>query len=443
MSRLSYSELFRLALPIILANAAVPLLGLIDTAVIGQTGSAADLGAIALAALIFSFVYWGFGFLRMGTTGFVAQALGAKDKQELHALLFRTLLLGLSIGIVLILLQIPIEQTATYLLKASNDVNARVRDYFYIRIWGAPATLMTFALLGILIGMGWTQQLLWVQLLLNGLNLILNVIFVVGMDLGVAGIALGTVLAEWVAWLFALWLVIQKMEISHPQQRLWQLRQRIFDRIRLVALFRVNSDIMIRTLALITGFAWFAKQGAQFGDHTLAANHILLQFVSLSAFFLDGYANVAEMLVGKAYGQRNQKQFELAIQRSSILAAATACCLALLIFLFGNHFIPWLTKDPVVQQVASEHVFLAALYIACSFAAFQLDGIFIGVTYSQAMRNSTLVALACLIGLGTWWIIPYGNTGLWSAFIVYVVVRAVVLGFYYPRIWSRLLTGTH
>ena len=433
-----YWPLIQLAFPIILANAAVPILGLVDTAVIGQTGTASDLGAIALASLVFSFVYWGFGFLRMGTTGFIAQAAGANHHKELHALVFRTLLIAVSIGLCLIVLQKPIEAVATHVLSASPAVNTGVRDYFYLRIWGAPATLITFALLGILIGMGWTRQLLYVQLLLNGLNILFNLLFVLGWQMGVKGIALGTLCAEWITVFFALFIVLKKMEIHHPLQRFQTLKVRIFNRHHLWALFHVNSDIMIRTLALISGFAWFAKQGADFGDHVLAANHILLQFVTLSAFFLDGFANVAEMRVGQAFGAKNKTRFQSEVRHTTHLAALSALLLSLFIFIFGATFIPWLSQDEAVQHMAMQYTPYAALYILCSFAAFQLDGVFIGVTQSRAMRNATILALIALISLGSWWSTAYGNAGLWAALVVYIVMRAVVLGAYYPSLLRHL-----
>src|SRR5690606_11549779 len=316
----NYIRIIKLAFPVILANAAVPLLGLADTAAIGQTGAAVDLGAIALASLIFNFVYWGFGFLRMGTTGFISQAAGANDVDETHALLFRAVLLGAGIGILLIILQRLIGETAISLLKTSAEIKTLVGDYFYIRIWGAPATLITFTLLGTFIGMGWTKHLLIVQLFLNGLNILLNVLFVVGYDFGVRGIALGTVLAEWSTLFFASYLLVKKMQLGHLGHRFRRLRELVFNNAKLLALVKVNGDIMIRTLALLTGFAWFANQGADFGDNVLAANHVLLQFVSLSAFFLDGYAHVAEMLTGNADGARNKTLFAQQVRHSSVLA---------------------------------------------------------------------------------------------------------------------------
>src|SRR5690606_17966087 len=243
----NYIRIIKLAFPVILANASVPLLGLADTAAIGQTGAAVDLGAIALASRIFNFVYWGFGFLRMGTTGFVSQAAGANDVDETHALLFRAVLLGGIIGIALILLQQLIGEVAVSLLKASDEIKVLVKVYCYIRTWGAPATLITFPLLGTFIGMGWTQHLLFVQLFLTGLNLLLNVLFVVGFDLGVQGIALGTVIAEWTTLFFASYLLIRKMRLAHLWERIQELQVRVFNKEKLIALFKVNGDIMIRT----------------------------------------------------------------------------------------------------------------------------------------------------------------------------------------------------
>jgi MATE family multidrug resistance protein len=428
-----------LAFPIILANASIPLLGLADTAAIGQTGAAADLGAIALASLVFSFVYWGFGFLRMSTTGFIAQAIGADDSEEIHALIFRSILLGLIIGLVFIVLQKLIGEAAIGLLSASKEIKTLVKDYFYIRIWGAPATLITFSLLGAFIGMGWTRHLLVIQLFLNGLNILLNITFVVGFDLGVKGIALGTVLADWLALFLACYSLIKKLKLKRPWQRLLQLQSRIFNKEKLIALLKVNTDIMIRTLALLSGFAWFANQGAKFGDHILAANHVLLQFVSLSAFFLDGFAHVAEMLTGKAYGAKDKTSFVQEVKRSSTLAAITALMLAISVYALSDLLVPLLTKDIQVQSIASKNTLYAAIYILLSFAAFQLDGIFIGVTKSKEMRNATLMALFVFIGSATILTNSYGNTGLWIAFIIYVVIRAVALGAYYPRILRSIV----
>ena len=434
----SYIYLLKLAFPIILANASVPLLGLVDTAVIGQMGSTADLAAIALATLIFSFVYWGFSFLRMGTTGFVSQAVGAENREELHALLFRSIILGSIIGISLIILQKPIYQVATFFLSASPEVNQLVKDYFVIRIWGAPATLTTFALMGTLLGLGWTKQVLAVQLLLNGLNMALNILFVVFLSMGVKGIALGTIIAEWVTVIYALYLIIKKLEMGPLYSRFKELTALIFDKEKAKAIFVVNGDIMIRTLALLAGFAWFARQGAQFGDATLAANHILLQFISMSAHFLDGFANVTEMLAGQAYGAKNRRRFVRTVMDNSVVAGVSALFLSLLLLIFGSLFIQALTPDSELQHIANQHKAFAAFYIFISFITFLLDGVFVGVTNSKAMRNSTVLALLSMLTAGYLLTGSLGNAGLWIALIVFVMVRGIVLMVYYPRILSKM-----
>lgn len=434
----SYKQILKLAIPIILANASAPLLGLADTATIGQTGTATDLGAIALASLVFSFVYWGFGFLRMGTTGFIAQANGAGDKEEVLAVLYRSVLLGLAIGLALILLQVLIGNTAIWLMSASDEIKELVKAYFYIRIWGAPATLITYALLGSLIGLGWTKELLWVQLLLNGSNILLNILFVLGFSMGVEGIALGTLLAEWITLVCAWFLLAKKLELNSPIQQLKILWIRIMDKAKLLAIFKVNADIMIRTFALLSGFAWFANQGAKFGDETLAANHVLLQFVSLSAFFLDGYAHVSEMFAGNTIGAKDRLNFVDQLKKATKLAGANAVLLGLGIIFLAPFAVSLLTKEFAVQEIAQQHAVYAGIYIMLSFVAFQLDGIFIGATRSKDMRNASIISLVVLIGIGTLLTNYYDNAGLWIAFIIYVVIRGVSLGAYMPKLMREV-----
>ena len=427
----------RLAFPIILANASAPLLGLADTAAIGHTGDAAALGAIALSALIFSFVYWGFGFLRMSTTGFTAQAIGSSDPVEVRSTLLRALALGIGIGIVLIGFQQVIAWASLSLMSASEEVKALVSDYFFVRIWGAPATLATYALLGTLIGLSETKKLLMVQLFLNGINIGLNLLFVLGFGWGIKGIALGTIIAEWMTFGLSLWIVARTIKkMADPEQFFWPWQQ-VFIKHKFVAMLKTNSDIMIRTLALLSGFAWFADQGAKFGDVTLAANHILLQFVSLSAFFLDGYAYVVEMLTGKAIGAKDRQAFLRNLRDSSQLAAVTALLLGLLFFTFGHEAVAFLTIDESVRAVATQHLPYAALYITISFVAFQLDGVFIGATWSKEMRNASIISVLIFIGLGLALVIWKGNQGLWLAFIAYVLVRGISLLAYLPRLLNK------
>jgi MATE family multidrug resistance protein len=433
-----YGALIRLAVPVILANAAAPLLGLADTAVIGHTGDAAAMGAIALGTLIFSFLSWGFAFLRMGTTGFVAQAAGAGDRVEVRAALARALLTAMTIGVLLIVLQWPLRAVALAVFGATAAVEQGVALYFHARIWSAPATLGLYALLGTLIGLGRMRALLALQILLNGLNLILDLWFVLGLGWGVPGVALGTVLAEWAAFAAGLFLVLRVIR-PHPTERvpMWSWPD-IFVRRHWRRMVSTNTDILWRTLALLAGFAWFTNQGARFGDATLAANHILLQFTTLSAFFLDGFAFVLEAQVGHAAGAGQVDRFRVTAWRATLLAGATAMLLALAIAGLGPWFVQRLTTIAAVQELALGHLPWAALYVVCSFPAFQLDGIFVGTSESRPMRDATLVAL--LIFLGASWVAVerWANDGLWLAFVGFVIARGGVLGVYLPRLTRRL-----
>ncbi|RRN55764.1 MATE family efflux transporter [Pseudoxanthomonas sp. SGNA-20] len=435
---LTRAAIARKAWPIILANASVPLLGLVDTAVIGRYGSTADLGALALGALLFNFVYWSFGFLRMATTGFVAQAAGAGDEAEVRAALARPLLLGAGLGVAIWLLQWPLVAGYFALMDASAAVAGTGADYFAARVWGAPAALALYALCGALVGLGRSRTLLAVQLLLNGLNAALDVYLAGVLDLGARGIGYGTAIAEWTTCLVAAVVVWRMLRARHRDGEPFLPWARIGDRARLRRTLAANGDIMVRTLCLLAGFGWFARQGAALGDATLAANHLLLQLVSFSAFFLDGFAYVAEAQVGHAVGARDRARFRRAVRLSSELAVATAAMLAAILWLGGGAMVRLLTTLPDVAAVALAHLPWVALYVLLSVAAFQLDGVFIGATRTRQMRNAALLSVAVFLlaawPAAAWW----GNHGLWAAFVVFVVARALALVPYYRGLDSEL-----
>ena len=288
----SFARVFRLAAPIIVSNVSVPLLGAVDTAVVGHLPDPAYLGGVAVGSTIFSFLYWGFGFLRMGTTGFVAQARGACDGAEIRAVLGRALLTAAALGLLLIALQGPIRSMALGLVGASPAVDDSAAGYVAVRIWSAPATLANYALLGWLFGMQRPKTALVLLVLTNGLNIVLDLWFVVGLGWGVPGVAGASVIADYAAGGLGLFLILRTL----PGRTGWE-RRRLFERTRLFALVRVNRDIFLRTLCLVFAFAWFTVQGARLGDLTLAANAVLLNLQSIMAYGLDGFAFAAEALV--------------------------------------------------------------------------------------------------------------------------------------------------
>ncbi len=435
----SYGRLFAIAWPIVLANIAAPLLGLIDTAVIGNLGQVADLGAIALGSLIFSLIYWGFGFLRMGTTGFTAQAVGADDSAEVRACLARNLVLGLLLAVIVLALQWPLIRIVMSIFEASGPVESGAAAYLQIRIWGMPAALGLFVICGSLIGQGLSRTLMLIQLVMNGLNILLDLLFAGVLHWGVEGVALGTAISEWLAFGLGGWLLVRRLGASQADAEAFWPWARIRQAAALAGALRANRDIMIRTLLMLVCFAWFTNAGARFGDQVLAANHVLLQFVTFSAYFLDGFAFAAESQVGAAYGGRDRQRFDLAVRRSTVWALGTAVALASVLWLCGDALIAGLTDLAPVRSVAGTYLPWAAAYVALSFAAFQLDGVFIGVTATPQMRNASVLSATGFLAVAIWWSRAAGNTGLWAAFVCYVVFRAAALLLYYPGLRARVV----
>lgn len=433
--RISHARVFAVAWPIILANAATPLTGIVDTAVIGRLDDAALLGAIAVGALIFNFLYWGFGFLRMGTTGLTAQAEGAGDELQVRAWIARAAILAAASGTGLLLLQWPIGWAAFNLLEASSAVEGEAGTYLSIRIWGAPAALTVYASMGWFIGLGQSRKVLILTVFQNAVNAVLDILFVAGFGWGVEGVAIGTALAEWSAGLLSVVLVILTLRERNRRTGPVALpRRELRDPHQLGRMLAVNRDIFIRTLLLITAFAWFTAQGAAAGDVVLAANHVLLQFVSFAAFFLDGFAFAAETLVGRAVGARTPVLLADAVRRSTHLAAAAAALLSLGFWLAGPAFIHELTTDNAVRTAAAIFLPYAALQPLAAVWCFQFDGIFIGATRGVEMRNAMIVSFAFYLALWKMLEGPLGNHGLWLAFLGFFLMRGATLWLYYPTV---------
>jgi MATE family multidrug resistance protein len=406
------------------------LLGVVDTAVVGRIPDPAYIGSVAVGTLIFSFVFWAFGFLRMGTTGLTAQALGRRDDAELLGCLGRALLIAVIAGCLLIALQWPIRAVTFGFLEGSAQVESLAASYFDIRIWAAPATLANYAILGWLIGLGRTDIGLVLQLVLNVSNVVLDILFVVGFGWDVRGVAAGTVLAEGIAVVVGMVIVLRharKFGRFRIDFALWlqpdMLRRTI----------AVNADIMIRSLALVFVFVWFMSRGASAGDVVLAANAVLMQFNSVSAYFLDGLAFAAEALVGRAIGARHRDGLLSAIRVTTVWAVGTAAIIVVVLWIGGGYFIDVLTVDAEARAAARTYLPWAALAPLLGVWTFQLDGIFIGATRSREMRNAML--LATMIYLVAWWLLrPFGNHGLWAAFWVSYIARAGTLAPYLPRL---------
>lgn len=427
-------RVWRLAGPLILSNMSIPLLGAVDTAVVGRMPDASYIGAVALGSLIFSYLYWGCGFLRMGTTGLTAQAVGAGDADEARAVLLRAALVGAAFSIVFLSLQVVIGKSAFGLLGASAEVEGHAEVYFRARIWGAPAALANFAVIGWLFGVEKTRYTLAVQVVQNLLNMALDLVFVVKFGWGIRGVAVATVISEYVGLALG---VVFVLKAARGLGGAWR-RDLIADRERLLHLLRVNGDIFIRTLSLITGFAYFTQQGARMGDVTLAANAILMHFQGIQAYGLDAFAHAAEILIGGAVGSGSRDAFRKAVRVSTRWAAGAALLCCLLYAVGGGALIRAMTTIETVRDAARVILPWAIISPIISVWSFQLDGVFLGATRTREMRNGMLMALGVfLVAVHT--LVPiFGNHGLWLALMVYMVARAGALAAYYPRIVRQI-----
>ncbi len=422
-------RVLNIALPIMLSNATVPILGAVDTGVVGQLGEAAPIGAVGMGAVIISFLYWMFGFLRMGTSGLVAQAKGAGDVAETGALLMRALMIAAAAGALFILLQVPLFWLAFQVSPASAEVEALTRSYLSIRVWSAPGAIAVFAITGWLIAMERTRLVLVLQLWMNGLNVVLDLWFVLGLGWGVEGVAIATVIAEWSGAALGLWMC--RPAFSGDQWRDWA---RVFDRARVRRMAAVNGDIMLRSILLEIGFGFFIFQSAKGGDLTLAANQILIQFLHITAYALDGFAFAAEALVGQALGARRRATFRRGAILTSQWGLGCVAALALAFWLSGPTLIETMTTAPDVREVANDYLFWVALAPLVGLPAWMFDGIFIGATRTRDMRRGMLEAF--VVYLAAWAMLTplFGAHGLWLSLYVFFVARGVTLGLRYPAL---------
>ncbi len=435
-AKITHRKVLAIAIPIMLSNVSQPLIGVVDTAVIGRLPEAYYIGAIAIAALIFSFLYWGFGFLRLGTSGLTAQAFGANDEREVAAVLGRALLVALGCGLLLILLSPLLERLVFNLIEGSAQVEKNAAVYFRIRIWSAPFALVNFVMLGWFIGQGRARMAFGLQLFLNLTNMALDALFVLGFGMTAAGVGLGTLLAEIAAAGLGFAVIGRAMR----QGQLTFQRALILDAEKLKRTFAINFDIMVRTWCLVFAFWWHAAQGAKQGDVIVSANAVLMHCFEVAAYLIDGFAYAAEALVGQAVGARSLSRFRDAILISTLWALAVGAILALAILLTGAQIIDALAINPEVRQAARVYLPWVALSAILGVVCFQLDGIFTGATRTQDMRN--MMILSIIVYLVCWWVASrtLGNHGLWLALNVFFIIRAITLGVRMPALEQASFT---
>ncbi len=426
-----------IAVPIMASNISEPLLGLVDTWVIGRLPEAYYIGAIALGATIFSLIFWAFGFLRMGTGGLTAQAEGAGDGEELRAVLARALLIAGVAGAGLIVISPLIEMLAFWLLQGSAEVEHHARTYFQIRVLSAPFALANYAFLGWFIGLGRARTAFALQLVLNLSNIILDVFFVLGMGMTSDGVALGTLAASAIACACGLWAVHSELK---RRSGAWNL-QRILQRAGLKRTAVVNFDIMIRSVAVVFAFTLFTARSAELGDVVLAANTVLMNILAIGTHLIDGFAHSAEALVGQAVGARSLARFRLYARLSSQWAFVIGGLFALATWLSGPFVIDALTVNEEVRETARIYLMWVVAAPIIGVGCYQLDGIFIGATQTRDLRNMMLLSVALYLPAWYYFVLAFGNQGLWASLILFLIVRAITLWVRVPALMRQKFVG--
>ena len=428
-NRVLHRRVLNLTWPVIIANLSLPLAGAVDTAVVGHLPDPVYIGAVALGALIFSTLYWLVGFLRMGTTGFVAQSFGANDLTDVSATFMRGLMIAATIGGVMIVLQVPIGWVVFWFFEASEHVESLAFDYYQIRVWGAVFALSNLVILGMLFGLQRMRTALVLQLVLNGLNIVLDVVFVFGFGWGVAGVATATVISEVVTACAGLWIGWRILKA--PLAKWVELK--ILDRVKLVRLVQVNVNILLRSLCLEIVFIYFIWDSARHSEEILAANAVLLHLLHFLAFGLDGFAHAAEALAGSAYGAKDRARLNRTVAVTLIWSGVVAISFFIVYVLTGELIIGLMTGIDSVRQVANEYlVWLIFAPFVCVWP-FLFDGVYIGMTRTAEMRNCLFIAMVvffCVAVPGAAW---FGNHGLWAGVMVFMLTRGALLALWYPK----------
>jgi MATE family multidrug resistance protein len=424
-------DVFSIAGPAMLANLTTPMLGIVATMAIGRLGDATLLGGVAMASVLFDCTFWLFGFLRMSTVAFTAQALGADDRQEMRALLPRGFIISGAIGALLILLQVPLAYVLLTAMGGSEGVTEAAHRYFTVRIWSAPLVLSNFVVVGWLVGQARASLALGVQIVINAVNMVATLLFVLILDMSIIGAALASVVAEGTGLLLGVIIAwrITGGRLTAP----WAV---LLERDKLKHTMAVNRDILIRTAALITVFLFFTAQGARSGDLLLAANSVLTNFLLISAFFLDGLATAAEQLCGRAYGARNRVGFTSAVRLVIVWGFGFAIALSVIYALGGGVLIDAMTASADVRVLAREFLWLVALAPVLGVFAFAYDGVFIGATWARDMRNLMVLSLVCFFA-GWLLLRPWGNAGLWGALLVHYIARGGLQAMRYPALLRK------
>ena len=418
-------EILQIALPSIVSNITVPLLGLIDVTIVGHLGAASYIGAIAVGGMLFNIIYWIFGFLRMGTGGMTSQAYGRGDEAEMMRLLTRSTGVGMLIALTLIVLQYPIERTAFSLIETTPEVERLAATYFRICIWGAPAVLGLYSFSGWFIGMQNSRYPMFIAITQNIVNILMSLVLVYGLEMKIEGVAIGTLVAQYAGWLMAISLWMHRYKHLRPYAELRSLT----DKGAMRRFFQVNRDIFLRTLCLVSVTVFFTSAGAAQGEVILAVNTLLMQLFTLFSYIMDGFAYAGEALAGKHIGADNRPALRTMVRQLFVWGIALALAFTLIYGIGGEGFLSLLTNEESVITASSTYFYWVLAIPLAGFAAFLYDGIFIGATATGLMLRAMFVASVAFFLIYFGCREAMGNHALWLAFITYLSLRGIVQGY--------------
>lgn len=418
-----YRKICTLAIPNIISNITIPLVGMADLAIAGALGQPHAIGGVAIGTAIFNLLYWNFGFLRMGTSGLTAQSYGRRDMASAAQILVRAVVVALFIALIIIALQYPIESASIWYMDSSQGVEDIASTYFFIRIWAAPATLSLYSFKGWFIGMQNSRIPMWVAIFINIVNIGASILFAFTFEMGVAGVALGTVVAQWSGVGLALFFVMRYYRRFFIRKTLFR---GVFVGEKLKEFFVLNRDIFIRTLCLAVVFTYFTKASSSMGDLALEANTLLMQLFTLFSYFMDGFAYAGEALCGRYYGAGNRPALRRVIRSAFVVGLVVSVGFTALYAFLGNNILLIFSPSVAVLDYANSYMIFAAAVPLAGFAAFLMDGILVGMTRAAIMRNAMIVATALFFGiylsLQPW----LGISALWIAFLVYLFARGAL-----------------
>ena len=433
-AKVTKSYLFKLSIPIFFANLAIPMVGFVDTALMGHLGSEKYLVATSISTSIISMIFWSFGFLRMGTTGLVSQSLGKGDYREIVLTTLRNLSIAIIVGFIILFLKIPIFASINYFFVISDESLKLINEYISVRLFSAPAELAIYVLVGLYIGIQRTKISSLIITIFSILNIFLSIYFVKYLDLDILGVALGTALSAFITIMLSLiftYYFIKKEFNIIPRYK------KIFVRKKIIKLFNINFDIFIRTFLLTFAFLWFTYQSSKIGEDYLAVNAILLQFIMISSFLLDSYAFSTEGVIGFSLGRKILKSFMFAVNNSFNLSFFTGIFISIVFLLFFKQIVNLLTNLEYLKFLSLEFMYWVIIIPPVASLCYQFDGIFIGASQTVEMRNSMIVSVGLFVPISIFLSKNFDNHGLWLSLLIFMILRSSTLNFYFSNILKK------